>query len=97
MLVAGSFSINALALWVLSGKGPKEFPGDKKPAGGASEKLKEKALVTIQEGEDVALIPKAELATVERKMFVPAAVVLFVHLASCIPLWALTHLNKAVS
>ncbi|KAK4611739.1 GPI transamidase component GAA1 [Fulvia fulva] len=96
MLVAGSFSVNALALWVLSGKGPKEFPGEQKPAGGASEKLKAKAVVAIQEGEDVALIPKAELETVERKMFVPATVVLMVHLASCIPLWALTHLNKAV-
>ncbi|EME40303.1 hypothetical protein DOTSEDRAFT_74938 [Dothistroma septosporum NZE10] len=96
MLIAGSFSINALALWVLSGRGPKEFPGQQKPTGGAAEKLKEKDVVEIKEGEAVALIPKAELETVERKMLVPATVVLAVHLASCIPLWVLTHVNKAV-
>ncbi|KAF2169586.1 hypothetical protein M409DRAFT_19998 [Zasmidium cellare ATCC 36951] len=95
MLVAGSFTINALALWVLSGRGPVESPGKPKPTGGTSEKLKEKALVAVQDGEDVALVPKSELEVIERKMFLPAIVVLGVHLMSLVPLYVLTHKEKS--
>lgn len=96
MLVAGSFTINALALWVLSGRGPVESPGKTKGPSGASEKLKEKALVAIQDGKDVTLVPKAELEMIERKMFLPAVVVLGVHLISLLPLYVLTHKDKLV-
>lgn len=97
MLVAGSFTINALALWVLSGKGPLEKPDGSKPNRGPSEKAKEKAVVTIQKGENVATIPKVELEAVERKMFLPAIVVLAVHLISSVPLYLLTHGSQGVS
>ncbi|KAK4497490.1 hypothetical protein PRZ48_011941 [Zasmidium cellare] len=92
MLVAGSFTINALALWVLSGRGPVESPGKPKST---SEKLKEKALVAVNDGKDVMLVPKAELEVIERKMFLPAIVVLGVHLISLVPLYVLTHKEKS--
>lgn len=97
MLVAGSFTINALALWVLSGKGPIEKPDGSKPNRGPSEKAKEKAVVAIQKGENIATIPKVELEAVERKMFLPAIVVLAVHLISSVPLYLLTHGSQGVS
>lgn len=96
MLVAGSFTINALALWVLSGRGLVEFR-DKPKAIGASEKLTEKSLIAVKESEDDTLPPKAELEVIERKMFLPAVVVLGVHLMSLVPLYVLTHKDKSVS
>lgn len=92
MLIAGSFTINALALWILSGRGPVEPPA--KPA--KSETSKGESVVVVKQGRDVALVPKAELESVERKMFVPAIAVLGVHLSSIIPLYLLTHTARAV-
>jgi glycosylphosphatidylinositol transamidase len=93
MLIAGSFSINALALWILSGRGPVEPPA--KPA--TSEKGKGKDVVAVKEGGDLVLVPKAELDSVERKTLVPAIAVLGVHLSSILPLYLLTHTARAVS
>ena len=95
MLVAGSFTINALALWVLSGKGPTQKPGKLESEG--SEKPKGEKMVTIKEGGNVAVVAKEELQSVERKMFLPAVVVVGAHLLSMIPLYLLTHTSKAVS
>lgn len=93
MLIAGSFTINALALWILSGRGPVEPPA--KPA--TNEKAKETPMVAVKQGGDVALVPKLELESVERKMFVPAITVLGVHLFSVVPLYLLTHTARGVS
>ena len=95
MLVAGSFTINALALWVLSGRHSAETV--EKSVSKVTDVVRAKELVTIKEGNDVAFVPKIELETVERKMFLPAIAVLTVHLASSIPLYFLTHLNRTVS
>lgn len=95
MLVAGSFTINALALWILSGKGPVEKPGKLESAGG--QKPKSEKMVKIKEGDKVAVVAKEELQSVERKMFLPAVVVLAAHLISLVPLYLLTHTSKAVS
>lgn len=95
MLIAGSFTINALALWILSGRGPIEPPT--RPAKSEKPKAAGKAMVAVREGEDVALVPKAELENVERRMFVPAIAVFGVHLFSVIPLYLLTHTGRAVS
>jgi glycosylphosphatidylinositol transamidase len=95
MLIAGSFTINALALWIASGKGPVEAPG--KPQKSLDEKLKKEPVEAIKTGEGVALVPKAELESVERKMFMPAIAFLAVHLLSVVPLHLLTHTPRAVS
>ncbi|KJX98783.1 Glycosylphosphatidylinositol:protein transamidase [Zymoseptoria brevis] len=93
MLIAGSFTINALALWIASGKGPVEPPG--KPTASLEEKVKKEETVAVKTGEGVALVPKAELESVERKMFVPAIAFLAVHLLSVVPLHVLTHTPRA--
>jgi hypothetical protein len=96
MIIAGSFTINALALWVLSGRGPVEAPGKTTPS--TSEKLKEKVAVSVGGGKDavVVVVPKAELESVERKLALPAIVVLAVHLLSFVPLYLLTSLHQKV-
>lgn len=95
MLIAGSFTINALALWILSGRGPAESPA--KPTTSEKSTGKGGAVVAVKDGNDVALVPKAELESVERKMFVPVITVLAVHLFSVVPLYLLTHTARAVS
>ncbi|KXT16433.1 hypothetical protein AC579_5140 [Pseudocercospora musae] len=92
MLVAGSFTINALALWVLSGKGPVEKPG--KLEARPTDKPKGEKMVAFKSGNDVTFVAKEELEAVERKMLLPATVVVAVHLASVVPLYALTHVDK---
>jgi glycosylphosphatidylinositol transamidase len=96
MILAGSFTINALALWVLSGRGPVEKPGKTTP--GNSEKLKEKIAVSVgNAGNDaVVVVPTAELDSVERKLALPAITLLAVHLFSFIPLHLLTSLHQKV-
>lgn len=95
MLVAGSFTINALALWLLSGKGPVEKPG--KLESRASDTPRGKKMVSFRSGNDTTVVAKEELQAVERKILLPAAMVLAVHLASLSPLYILTHVDKAVS
>jgi glycosylphosphatidylinositol transamidase len=94
MLIAGSFTVSALALWVQSGRAalPKTSPAQ--PSEEKSSKLPEMELV--REGRDVALVPKISLEPVERQLFLPALTLLGVHLASCIPLYLLTNLSKNV-
>lgn len=95
MLVAGSFTINALALWILSGRGPVQKPGKLESEGNV--KPKGEKLVTIKDGGDVAVVAREEVQSVERRMFLPAVVVVGTHLLSMIPLYLLTHTSKAVS
>jgi glycosylphosphatidylinositol transamidase len=94
MLIAGSFTVSALALWVQSGRAalPKATPAQ--PSEEKSGKLPEMELV--REGKDVALVPKISLEPVERQLFLPALTLLGIHLASSIPLYLLTHLSKNV-
>lgn len=95
MLVAGSFTINALALWILSGRGPVQKPGKLETEGNV--KPKGEKLVTIKDGGGVAVVAREELQSVERRMFLPAAIVVGTHLLSMIPLYLLTHTSKVVS
>ncbi len=89
MIVAANFSITALALWVKSGKAA---PSDIK-----NKSIVDQKMEVVKDGDAVALIPKSETQTVERNMFVPAAMVLAVHLAGLLPLYLLTHVSRAVS
>lgn len=95
MLVAGSFSITALGLWVESGRA---VPSKKevKPAS-TDEKKKGADLKVVRQGGDVALVPVYEEKVVERKLSVPALVVLGMHLAGIVPLYLLNNTHKDVS
>jgi len=92
MIVAGSLTISALALWVQSGKAPTN--GEQ--SGKKGEKLEEKKMELIREGDDVALVPKSDLVAAERKIFLPAAILLAVHLAGSIPLYLLNNISRPV-
>jgi glycosylphosphatidylinositol transamidase len=95
MLIAGSFTISALALWVQSGRAELPAASPAQPTKEKSSKLPEMELV--REGGDLALVPKTALTPLERQLFLPALTLLGIHLASCIPLYLLTHLSKSVS
>ena len=99
MIMAGSFTITALAFWVQSGKAAPNADdttiSDTGRTDRKSTKLPEMEAVKV--GDDIALVPKADLEVVERKMFKPAALVLAVHFAGFIPLYLLTHTSRAVS
>jgi glycosylphosphatidylinositol transamidase len=93
MIIAGSFSISALALWVRSGNATPNEAKVAKPDG----RSKQPKMEVVKEGDDIALIPKQEFETVERKIFVPAVLILSVHLAGLIPLYLLNYTNRGVS
>ena len=100
MILAGNFTIMALAMWAQSGQKPVQDEKKTSAAKGKSgrpTKQSKLQLEVIQEGEDVALVPKAAMEATERKMFLPAVVVLGVHLAGLVPLYLLTNLPRFVS
>lgn len=85
MVVAGSFTITALALWVKSGKREAEL----KPAAAGAE-TKQPKMAVVTKGDDVAVVPKSAMEQVQRKMLLPAVVVLGVHFCGFIPFYWLT-------
>jgi len=94
MLIAGSFTITALALWVQGGRAPakpKAKPGSTDEKGGLAD------MEVAKEGSDIALVPKRTTEAVERKMSLPAAAVLSVHLSSFVPLYLLNNMHQDVS
>ena len=97
MILAGGMTITALALWVQSGRAPATGEDEeKKEVHGKLGKKEKVQLEVVKEGGDVALVPKAAVQTRERKMFLPAVVVLGVHLAGLVPLYLLNHLPSSV-
>lgn len=103
MLVAGSFTITALALWVRSSRAVEPSGGAAKESAASTPDEKRGGLAAEMEivkfGDDIALVPKPALqaAVLERKIFLPALVVLGVHLAGFIPLYLLDNLHRSVS
>ena len=89
MIIAGSFTITALALWVQSGQAPPSAKADVKPA--------KPEMEIVKVGGDVALVPKRAMEAAERKMFLPAIFVLGVHLAGFVPLYLLNSMSQEVS
>ncbi|QIX00163.1 hypothetical protein AMS68_005680 [Peltaster fructicola] len=82
MLIAGNFTVTALALWVLSGRKTVPRVTSETPA---------KDMKTIKMGQVKALVPKAALETAERSVFLPAVVVLAVHASSAVPLYLMNN------
>lgn len=93
MLVAGSFTISALALWVQSGRSPAKIG---KPGATDAKGTKPAEMELVKEGGDVALVPRPAMEVIERELFLPALTLLGVHLASFVPLYLLTHLPRTV-
>lgn len=99
MILAGGFTISALSFWVQSGRA-MDGDREKREVEGKLGKVGEKKateLEIVREGGDVAFVPKAATRTRERRIFLPAAVLLGVHLAGLVPLYLLNHLLLHVS
>jgi GPI-anchor transamidase subunit GAA1 len=94
MLIAGSFTVTALALWVQSGRAPVK---DNAKPGSTEKRQKTPEMEIVKAGGDIALVPKQATQPMERKMFLPAVTVLSVHLASAVPLFLLRTVGKEVS
>ncbi|MCJ1319721.1 Glycosyl phosphatidyl inositol protein transamidase complex subunit [Xylographa vitiligo] len=82
MLVAGNFTIMAIALWLQSGRPLKTKIASPK----RGEKAFESEMILIKQDGMTAVIPKQELATLERHLFLPVVVVLGLHFLGVIPL-----------
>ncbi|KAK0997437.1 Glycosyl phosphatidyl inositol protein transamidase complex subunit [Friedmanniomyces endolithicus] len=91
MLLAGSFTVTALVLWVQSGQ---VAMGSTTKIAGTEKKEVQPELEMVKIGDAVALVPAATTKPAEREMLLPAAVVLAVHLASFLPLYSLNSLHR---
>ena len=93
MLVAVNFSIMAIALWTQSGRPPKakiaipELPPKKL----------ESEVVVVKHREMTAIIPKQDLAILERHLFLPVLFVLSLHFLGGIPLYIFNNTTQSVS
>ncbi|KAI6833661.1 Glycosylphosphatidylinositol:protein transamidase, GAA1 component [Hortaea werneckii] len=92
MLIAGSFTITALGLWVESGRVPPPKK-DVKPAS-TDKKKKGVDMKVVREGGDVALVPVTEERVAEREVSLPSLLVLGAHLVGFVPLYLLNTLAK---
>lgn len=86
MLVATSFTIMAIYLWVLSGQKEKvgkrvTFEDEKK-----EEKSEKAELEIIQAGDAKAIVPVADLAVEERQLLLPLTAVSALHFLGAVPL-----------
>ena len=82
MLVAGSFTIMAIFLWIKSGSATSE--ATKKP------------LVFVKEGDSKALVPPEITEVQERELFLPISVVGMSYVLGLVPLYIFNHLHHEV-
>ena len=92
MLVAGNFTIMAIALWLQSGRPLKTKIASPK----RGEKAFESEMILIKQDGMTAVIPKQELATLERHLFLPVVVVLGLHFLGVIPLSLFNSTHQTV-
>lgn len=92
MLVAVNFTIMAIFLWVKSGA---PLPSNQEVA---STEIEEKQpLVVVEKGDGKALVPEDALATRERELFLPLAVVAGSQFLGMVPLYIFNHTPQSVS
>lgn len=93
MLIAGNFTITALALWAQSGQ-VRTKPTVKSAS--TDKKVNQPARMAVNEkAANVALVPEPAMETEEREMFLPAIVTLGVHVLSVVPLHLLSSVQKS--
>lgn len=101
MLIAGNFTIMAIALWIQSGRpptSPSVVAGTEGKEGEQEDVKKEKSTVEVIKMDDaVALVPTASLAIAEREMSLPLAIVVSVHFLGLVPLYLFNHSPADVS
>ncbi|KAL8693569.1 MAG: hypothetical protein Q9218_001611 [Villophora microphyllina] len=89
MLVAVNFTIMAIALWIQSGRPPKPQSAHEE-----AEKPQKSEAEVIEHDGMVALVPKEELATVERKLFLPVVLVVAFHFLGAVPLYVFNNTHQ---
>lgn len=94
MLVAANFSIMAIALWVRSGR---PSPPNVATTGSEKKEMKKPEMVTIKEGDMIAVVPKENVTVVERELLVPVALVVGFHFLGVIPLYVFNNFSYNVS
>lgn len=82
MLVAVNFTIMAIVLWILSGR-----PPNRKFAHTATKKAEISGVEVVKKDGMVALVPKEDLATVERRLLLPITLVVLSHFLGSVPLF----------
>jgi glycosylphosphatidylinositol transamidase len=86
MLVAGNFTIMAMALWIQSGR---PLPAPKKAA--TQNAASKKPLLVVKHEVRKALIPAAILSVEERHLFLPLAIVVGAQFLGVVPLYIFNH------
>ncbi|KAL8679755.1 MAG: hypothetical protein Q9186_003971 [Xanthomendoza sp. 1 TL-2023] len=86
MLVAVNFTIMAIALWIQSGRPPKPSK--------AAEKAEKSEVEIVEHDGMVAVVPKEDLATVERQLFLPVVLVVSFHLLGAFPLYVFNNTRR---
>ncbi|KAI9884856.1 MAG: 26S proteasome regulatory subunit [Watsoniomyces obsoletus] len=95
MLLAGNFTIMAIALWIQSGRTSSEEEGTQQDDG--NEKRTKELVEVVKEGDSAAVVLPSALTVVERKMFLPLVVVVGAHLMGLLPLYIFNHSSADVS
>ena len=92
MLVAVSFTIMTIALWIRSGRPPSP-----KMASTMPEKDGKPEVEVVQKDGMTAIAPKVALTTLERELFVPVGFVTAAHFLGLVPLYIFNNLPSSVS
>lgn len=88
MLLAANFSITAVLLWVLSGRSPEPIPNIASPtAGGAGAQGAKPDVTLVTSGDSLAIVPSALLATSERRLLAPVALIAAAHILGLAPFY----------
>lgn len=99
MLVAVNFAIMAIALWVQSGR-PASMPSSAQISAVVDSKettsLESADVEVIEHADQIAVVPKVVLATMERKLLFPVAAVGSCHLLGVIPFYIFNNLTASV-
>ena len=93
MLVAASFTIMAMALWVASGRPPKSNIAT--PF--IDKKSKRVEVEVIEKDGMTSVVPRSEITVVERHLLLPAALILSFHFLGAVPLYIFNHTAQPVS
>jgi glycosylphosphatidylinositol transamidase len=88
MLVAGSFTVMCIALWVQSGR-PEEKPSN--PASTDKKTAEKEETTVISSGSAKAIIPISILGVKERHLFFPLTVLTAIHFLGLVPLYLFNH------
>ncbi|TID14081.1 Glycosylphosphatidylinositol protein transamidase GAA1 component [Venturia nashicola] len=94
MLVAGSFSIVSIALWVQSGRGEEQAVNPASTIPGSKlgiDSLTSKDTTLVKEGTSLAIVPAVMVAVKERHFSYPLILLTGLHFLGLLPLYLFNH------